>query len=312
MGQRYFSGMRHLTAADQPNVGNGMMRRAKGSGGNQRFPGTQEARHGKNLGDLDGFFKGKIGQNRGQPSGQHAFAGARRADHQEIVRSCRGDLQRPERQLLAFDFGKVDVIAPVDLKQVIGIHAKRLDGFPVAQEFDNVGKRPNAIHADALHHGRFRGVFFGNKNGTNPRLPGFESGGENTPHSLDAAVQRQLPDKKASVQGGFPDQRLRGQNAHRDRQIKAGPLFADIRGRQIHRHMIARESIAGIFDGGLDPVPAFLDRSVRQTDRGKLRQALGDIHFHRHRIGFHADHAHALHFDEHFFLRGRIRGANTS
>jgi hypothetical protein len=63
--------------------------------------------------------------------------------------------------------------------------------------------------------------------------------------------------------------------------------------------MAAGETIAGIFYGGFDPIPTFFNRSVRQTDRGKLRQTLGCVHLHKYRVRLHTNDAHADYFNEH-------------
>jgi len=63
MGQGNFARSRHLPTADQAGIGNRMMGRAKGSGGEQRRFFRQEAGGGENFGGLDGLLQDQVRKN---------------------------------------------------------------------------------------------------------------------------------------------------------------------------------------------------------------------------------------------------------
>ena len=59
------------------------------------------------LGRLERLVAGELGQDRGEPPGEHRLAGAGRADHQEVVTAGRGDLERAPRLRLTADLGEI-------------------------------------------------------------------------------------------------------------------------------------------------------------------------------------------------------------
>ena len=66
----------------------------------QSGAGIEHAGNTVNLGGLEGLFEREGGQDRGHALGQHGFARAWRADHQDVT-SGAGNLQRALGRVLA-------------------------------------------------------------------------------------------------------------------------------------------------------------------------------------------------------------------
>lgn len=107
VGQRDLTGMRHTAASGQPRSGDIVVRSAEGPGAQEPHPARQRAGHGMELGGLEGFLPGHVGKDGGQTFGKHAFAGAGRADEQDIVGACRRDFQGPSGGRLPHHIGEI-------------------------------------------------------------------------------------------------------------------------------------------------------------------------------------------------------------
>jgi hypothetical protein len=56
---------------------------------------------------LQRLFERRLREDRRQPAGEHGLTGAWRADHEQVVRARRGDLQRALGMLLAAHLGEI-------------------------------------------------------------------------------------------------------------------------------------------------------------------------------------------------------------
>ena len=101
MGQRDLAGAGNDAAADEAGVGDGVVRRAEGPLRDQAGRGVEHAGDGVNLGGFQSLFEGERRQDGGQALGQHGFAGAGRADHQNVVAAGGGYFEGALGRLLA-------------------------------------------------------------------------------------------------------------------------------------------------------------------------------------------------------------------
>ena len=92
-----------------------MVRRPERRLGEKRCVQRQQAADTENFAYFNGFLPGQGRQNRWQPSGQHGFSAAGRANEQEIMTACGSNFYCPFGVFLAFDFSKIKVkfAAPV-------------------------------------------------------------------------------------------------------------------------------------------------------------------------------------------------------
>ncbi len=107
MCERDFSRPRVQTAADQSRHAGGMVRRAERAPIGQRAAFDLAGDRGDH-GNFEQFGRRQRRQDRGQPRREHRFAGAGRADHEQVVAAGRGDFERAFRAFLALDVGKVE------------------------------------------------------------------------------------------------------------------------------------------------------------------------------------------------------------
>ncbi len=67
------------------------------------------------------------------------------------------------------------------------------------------------------------------------------------------------------------------------------PSFRMSAGARLTVTWVAGERVAGVADGGPNPVFALPDRCIRQSDRGKMRNTVGYVHFHVHQMTVDTD-----------------------
>ena len=108
MCERYFAGARYAAATDERDGGCRVMRCTE----RPDFPlcRTECAGNGTDGSRFHGFLFRHGRQYADKTGGQHRFAGAGRATHQNAVAACGGDFQRSLGLLLAFDFAEIGIL----------------------------------------------------------------------------------------------------------------------------------------------------------------------------------------------------------
>ena len=121
-----------MAPADQAGVGDRVVRGAEGSGPQKRLLPVQKTGDGKDLCCLDGFREGKVGDDCHQPLREHGLPGAGGTDHQKVVPSGGGDLQRTFGLFLAADLAEIEGIVADSAKKFREIDMDRGDLHPAA------------------------------------------------------------------------------------------------------------------------------------------------------------------------------------
>ena len=239
-----------------------MVRRAKRPFRNDRMTAVGESRHRVDLGRLDHLVPAHVRKNRRQPFGQHALSRSRRADHQDVVSSCRCDLQRPSDILLPFH------IREVRQSRLIRLGHGRVSGqnlFFAPKMLQKLLQITDRDHGNILREGRFRRVLFRDEKGSDPRPFGSHRHRQGPGNRAQFSLQREFPDKGAVLRD--PLQILRGrENADQQRQVidRTG-LFLVRRGK-VHRHTADRKLKTVVFDRSSHTLSGFLDSGVRKSD----------------------------------------------
>ena len=92
--------------------------------------------------ELERFFRVERRQDARQPLSQHRLAGARRADHQQVVAAGRGHFERALGGFLALDIGQIGIASR--LLGDAGLRWRQdLGALEVIDECDQVGRRQN-------------------------------------------------------------------------------------------------------------------------------------------------------------------------
>ena len=108
VGERDLAGARDHAAADEAGVGDGVVGRAEGAVRDQAAVGVEHAGDGVDLGGFERFFEAQRRQDGRQALGEHGFAGAGRADHEDVVAAGGGDFERALGDVLAADVFEVE------------------------------------------------------------------------------------------------------------------------------------------------------------------------------------------------------------
>jgi len=103
-------GTRDHAAADEAGVGDGVVGGAEGAVGDEALVAVEDAGDGVDLGGLEGLFKAQGREDGGQALGEHGFAGAGRADHEDVVATGGGDFEGALGDVLAADVAEVGLI----------------------------------------------------------------------------------------------------------------------------------------------------------------------------------------------------------
>jgi hypothetical protein len=110
VGEGDLAGAGVAAAAEQAGIGDGVVGGAEGAGGEKGALRVEQA------GDRCGFWwfrwlpPRSCRHDGGDAFGEHGFAGAGRADHEQVVATGHGDFQGAFGVVLAFDIGEVDVV----------------------------------------------------------------------------------------------------------------------------------------------------------------------------------------------------------
>src|SRR5207248_3483 len=134
MSQAHFARIWKRPAAEQADVADGVMRRAKWSGGNERLFGIEQAGDAVDLCCLNRFFERERRNDGRDAFGQHRFARARRTDHQHVVTTSDSYLDRSLHVSLAFYVAKIDVVTLMRGEKFAQISARGKQGNFAAQK----------------------------------------------------------------------------------------------------------------------------------------------------------------------------------
>lgn len=158
MGKTDLSRHRVCAPAQKSRIGNRMVRRTKRSLGHERLMRFERAGNTVDFCGLQRFLKGQRRKNTRHPLGQHALAGARRANRQQIVSTRHRHLDRPLGPLLPFDIAVIIVVVGMRDKEILRIDGVRLNGQPTGQKIRRFPQRAHRIYRHAFHHRSLLGV----------------------------------------------------------------------------------------------------------------------------------------------------------
>ena len=103
------------------------------------------------LGGLDSLVKGHIGKNGWQALGEHRLARAGRADHQDVVTSCGGDLKSALCLQLTAHVGEIKLRRSCREVESAALVCHRCDLLCAAQVIHKLTERPHRIDRDAVN-----------------------------------------------------------------------------------------------------------------------------------------------------------------
>lgn len=280
MRQRDLAGLGAHAAAGERGHAGGMVRRAERPPRRQRAA-FDLAGDGRDHRDLEQLARRQRRQDRGQPRRQHRFAGAGRADHEQVMPAGGRDLQRPLGALLTLDVAQVE-------RGCCGLMHLRQRPRQHLRAFEVVGDLDQRVCCDDLDvwagPGRFGAA---GRRADQPFLAhiGADGGGKNAGHGRDRAVEAKLAEHGEAGQRIRRDRADRRHQAERDRQVVMAALLGQVGRRQIDDDPARRQRQTRGDQRRAHPLARLRHRLVRQADDGERRQARRNLHLHVDRAG---------------------------
>src|SRR3990172_6470291 len=294
--EAHLAGFRHLSAADEPGVGNGVMRRTVRARRDERLALSQEPHDAVDLGRFNGLVKIHLRQDRRLPPREHGLTRARRAYHDDIVSACGRDLDGALGMFLALDFGEILLVGGVGLEGALDVDARGLHRGRARKELDDLRQRLHAEDLDRLddsgflrvvrryHHSPITGLF---------REHGH---GERAPHRFHPAVEGELADDQIAVYHFLGEDAFGDQHADGNREVEGGAYFFDVRGSEVYNDLPEGKIEAGVLERRAHPFLTLFYRRVRQPHgREEGEPPARDINFHLDRVGVDAQYRRAQH-----------------
>ncbi len=201
-------------------------------------------------------------QDRRQPRRQHRFAGAGRADHQQVMPAGRGDLERALGALLALDVLEIEQAA-FDLAHLRLRARQHLRAAEMIGELDQRRRRDD-LHLRA-RPGRLRAAGGGTDQAVAARI-GADRRRQHAGHRRERAVEPELAEHGEARERIRRQRADRRHQAERDRQVVVAAFLRQVGGREIDGDAARRQRQAGCDQGGAHPLARFRHRLVRQAD----------------------------------------------
>ena len=216
MGEGDFAGGGIDVAAEEPGVGGGVMRCAKGASSDQGLAGFEQAHDAMDLGGFEGFIERERREDGGQAFGEHGLAGARGPDEQDIMRTGGGDFEGAFDRFLAFDFGEVEIVVGAVGEQITKIDAQRVDVGFAFKKRNGLAEVADGDDLEALDGGGFGGVVGGDQDAHFAIGLGAERDGEHAFDGTHSAGQAEFTDHDEVIELIGEELFAGGQNANGD------------------------------------------------------------------------------------------------
>ena len=259
-----------------------------------------EAGDGVDLGGLECFVEGHLGEDGEEPLAEHGLAGAWRAHEEQVVAPGGCDLERPLGLLLAGDVGEVEGVVGGRDQSARDDGQRRL--MQAAEEANHLLQPGAADRLDAVHQRGLGGILGRDDEAGEALVAGGDGHGEDAAHGPELAVERELSDHKVAVETGefvlFEETvcRHRGEG---DGEVEAGAIFAHIGGGEVDADAALRPGEAGVFEGRLDPHAGLADGALGEAYNEEGLNAWTEVDLDRDGDGIDADDAAGLDAREH-------------
>ena len=264
-------------AADEPGVGDRVVRRAERPPRHEPAPGVQQPADAVDLRRLQRLVGRERGEDAGHAPREHRLARARRPDHERVVPTGRGHFERALGVLLPAHVGEVDGVGRGGVVLRLA-DVRRAAALAVGQERERLGERADAVDLQPVHGGGLGGVLFRHDDGAVAALPRLDGHREDAADGAQRAVERELAADEHLVQHRLRDPaRARGEEAERDGQVERRALLAHVGGGEVHGDGAARHGEAGVLERGPDAVAALAHGAVGQAHHGPPRQVGFDV-----------------------------------
>ena len=285
-----FTGAGDGAAAEQADVGDGVVRGAHGAASENVALAERLAGGGVDGEDLQRLFQGGVGHDRGHAFGDHGFARARGADHDEVVSAGDGDLDGAAQRVLALDLGKVAGALVLGALEGDGLFVRVGGDVAFAgEEAHGFVERAHGVHGDAFDEGSLGRGVGGDDQAAAAERAGELGHGEGAAHGAGAAGEAEFAGDEVVVDRSGLDLAGGDEDADRDGQVVERAFLAQGAGGEVDGGAGAGRLEAAVAEGGEDAVVGFLDGGVGQADQHEFGVAdFAGIHLHVDGLGLDA------------------------
>ena len=220
------------------------------------------------LGDLERLVARQGRQDGGQPSGEHRLAGARRADHQDVVPPGSGHLQGATGLRLPSDLGEVHRVS----RRLHRAGRVGRAGPPRSTEEPNdLGERRRPHDLQTLDQRRLLGVGGGDDHAAHPRAPRRDRRREHTWGGDQSATERELAREHPPLQLGGRHLGHRDEHPHRHGQVEPRTFLSERPGREVDDHSAQWPLQPRALHRRSDPVASVLNTGSGQAGQRERR-----------------------------------------
>ena len=166
----------------------------------------------------------------------------------------------------------------------IGDKGFECDGFLAVQLRTNLKQVSCRQDVGAVDQTGLGGIATG-QNQRSARIAGFDGDRQGADDRPQFAAQRQLANALHRRQRFTTDLPRGGEDAERDGQVEAAAFLGNVGRRHVDGDALGGEFEVAIEQGAAHAVLAFLHGGFGQAHDGEVRQAVGDMNFHRDQRG---------------------------
>ena len=289
--ERDFTGARDRAAAEQRDVRDRVMRRAKRAGIPAHVRRQRPPRRGVDAQDLELLLERRRRHDGRDAFRDHGFSGARRTDHQQIVAPGDGHLDGAAQGVLSLDLGEIrhgGRFRRWRPQRAPAGGQGRERGFAL-QEADGAVERVDAKNRHAFDQRSLLGRHRGEQEAAAALAAGETRHRQGAAHRARGAGQAEFTGNQPLPEV-FGLELPRGrQDSERDGQVVTRPLLAQMPGREVDRGAGAGRTEAAVHKRGDDAVVGLFHRGVRQPHEHELGFThLAGVDLDVDRLGFDA------------------------
>ena len=214
------------------------------------------------------------------------------------------DLEGPAGLGLSSDFGEIDRRCRRP-GRLLGLDGRRLPG-PL-QEPDDVSQRRGAHHAKTLDLDRLQRVRDRHHDTDESGARGRDGDRKDARGGRELPFQRELPREGVAAEQRARDLPSRGEDPHRDGEIQAGPLLAEVAGGQVDDQPPRWKLALAVADRGAHPLLRLSYRAAGESDHHEGRLAVADVDLDLDQPPFEAARERREHLGEHGSRLGSAR-----
>ena len=276
--QRHLTRLGRITSANECHRRGHMVRGTERSLAHKASRSTQLTRHGVYLGGFERLLNAHRGHNGRHTACKHSLTRARRANHNDVVTSCGGNLQSALGVRLALDIGEVVSIGlGRDIHLHLALHRENL--LLAIERGCYLRQRLHAQHLDTLHNGSLHSIFAWHVDTFIATRLRLGRNGQHTPDTSHRAIQRQLTHKPRLGHTLGDNLVCGGEDSNGYGQVVARALLPKVGRGKVYHALAGGHTVARILEGRAYALLTLAHSIVGQAHKEQTQAAARDTHF---------------------------------